>query len=420
MINNPINRWWTVFAGSVGNAFGAGTIMVYAYGILAVSLGAEFGWDRTVLGANMTAFLIGSGLGSVTLGWLISRYGVRLPSAIMAGMFGILFALVIFLPPIQAAFLALFLLIGFGGAAGTAMPYAVAISGFFDARRGLALGIVVAGSGFGATFGPRLAQWLVDDFGWRTAFVVIGLAAGLVAVAGLTFLVRTPAGVVADRRVAIDPADRLSIGELFLTNRYFWLIALPILGVSIAAFGGMATLVPLFRDNRFDPATIAAILSFAGLSSWLGRVVVGYLLDKIFAPFVCAGIFTLAATGLAVLVTTDSVAAAYAGAALIAVALGAEADLVTFLVSRYFRLIDFSRVVGVIWVVWAWGGGIGTVIAGEVFLIAGSYQPAYFIFAAMLLLGGLAIAFIGPYRNPITHAKPAQRPEEAVVVTPVA
>lgn len=403
MINRAINPWWTVFAGLVGSAVGAGTIMVYAYGILSAGIGREFGWDRATLASNMSAFLLGSGFGTVTLGWLISKFGVRGPSAILAALFGVSFSAVAILPPEPLLFNALFFIVGLGGAACTPMPYAVSISGYFDARRGLALGIVVAGAGIGATIWPQVARFLADTMPWRGGFVFTGLIAGLVPVLGLLLLVRTPQGVVAAAGTDRASAEPRSAKRLFIRNREFWMIAIPILAVSVATFGGMGSLVSLFGDRRFDPLTIASILSFAGLVSWAGRLIVGYLLDKLFASFVCAVVFGLAATGFVILVGTEGVFPAYLGAALVALAMGAESDFVTFLVSRYFRLADFSRVVGVLWVVWAWGGGLGTMITSQLYQRTESYHPSYLFFATLLVIGGTIICFVGPYRNPVIH-----------------
>ena len=405
MLNRSINPWWTVVAGFLGSAVGAGTIMVYAYGILSAAMGEEFGWRRDTLSLNMTAFLVGSGLGTVFLGWLIAKLGIRRPAVVMAALFGLLFAAVPLLPPQPSFFPPLFLIIGLCGAACSALPYAVAISGFFDERRGLALGIVVAGSGAGSTFGPALAHHLVNEHGWRAGFGTIGLLATLISVAGLVFLVRTPAA--ASEATASRTTELTPISDLLVRNPKFWLIAFPILGVSVATFGGMASLVPYFRDRGIHPATIAAALSVAGFTSWGCRVAVGYALDKVFAPIICAITFTGAAAGLLLLVYIP--AQAFVGAALVAMALGAEADLLSFLVSRYFRLIDYSRVLGVLWVVWAWGGGVGTWFANRCYDQLGSYGPAFLAFAGLLMIGTAAVLHLGPYSIPV-HKRDTSTP----------
>ena len=80
------------------------------------------GWSRADAASFFSAFLLGSGFGIVTLGWLISRLGVRLPSAIMAAVFGLSFASIALLPADPILFWLLFFIVGFGGAACTAMP----------------------------------------------------------------------------------------------------------------------------------------------------------------------------------------------------------------------------------------------------------------------------------------------------------
>src|SRR3954470_19762185 len=139
MFNRAISPWWTVASGTVSGTVNAGTVMVYAFGILTLGLMKEFGWSREVIASGFTAFLIGSGLGLAGLGWLISRYGIRAPSAVLAAVAGLSFLTVGVMPPSPILFATLLLLVGIGGAATTAFPFAVAVSGFFDAHRGLAL-----------------------------------------------------------------------------------------------------------------------------------------------------------------------------------------------------------------------------------------------------------------------------------------
>lgn len=406
MLNKPINRWWTVVAGAIGAGLGAGVIMTYAFGIMGKAMIADLGWTRDFVANLMGMFLLGSGVGVVSLGWLIARYGIRGPTAILVLTWGLSLAAVAISPPVPAFFMLLFLVVGFAGAACTAMPYAVAISGFFDTNRGLALGLVVGGSGIGAFMLPPLAQFLVEQFGWRAAFAVTGLGAAMIVTTGLVLLVRTPPGAVVSR----EDGERRSIVDMCLRSRPFWFIALPIVAISVAAFGMVSSYVFLFADRGIPASTVTAILSFAGFASLVGRLLVGYLLDRIFAPYVTATVFALAAAGVLLLVIVPSTPAAFTGAALVALALGAEADILTFLISRYFSLREFSRVVGIVWVAWAWGGGVGTMIMSGSYMLIGSYTPAYLFFALIVSLAAVQVCFIGPYRYPVLHRKRAEAP----------
>ena len=401
LLNRPINRWWNVLAGSLGAALGAGIVMGYGFGILAQSMIAELGWRRDIVASMYGAFSFGSGLGMLLLGWLISRYGIRIPAVTLSIVFGICFASIAVIPPNQLTYLLLFAIIGVSGAACSAMPYSVAVSGFFNRDRGLALGLVIAGSGVGCMLLPHLAEALVNGAGWRAGFAVMGLGPGLIAAAGLTFLVRTPRGAVATApRLEKAASEDRSAFALYVRSRHFWLIFLPILCVSIATSGVVGNLVFLFSDRGIPLALIPTLLSVTGLCAWIGSLMGGFLLDRVFAPYVAATIYVLTTAGILLLAFVPGTVFAFVAVSLIGLAIGSEAEIITYLVGRYFPLGDFSRIVGIIWVSWAWGGGAGILLGGESFALSGSYIPALLFFAVVLALAASLVVLLGPYKYP--------------------
>ena len=134
--------WWTVFAGAIACALGAGVLVIYTFGVLASAMAAEFGWSRAVHANSLTCFLIFSGLGGLLLGPLIDRFGVRRPAATLVTIFGVSIASLAWIPAAAWAVYLIFAIIGLSGSAATAMPYAVAVRTQFDERRGLALGLI--------------------------------------------------------------------------------------------------------------------------------------------------------------------------------------------------------------------------------------------------------------------------------------
>ena len=400
-LNRPINRWWSVLAGAVGTALGAGIVMGYGFGILAQSMIAELGWRRDIVANMYGAFSFGSGLGMLILGWLISQYGIRFPAVIFSILFGICFASIAVIPPNPTIYLLLFTVVGLSGAACSAMPYSVAVSGFFDRYRGLALGLVIAGSGVGCMALPHLAEALVNGPGWRTGFVLMGLGPGLIAAVGLIFLVRTPDGaVIGTGRVKIANRKAKLAFPSYLGSPFFWLILIPILCVSIATSGVVGNLVFLFSDRGIPSTLIATLLSVTGLSAWLGSLTGGVLLDRVFAPYAAATVYALTAMGILLLAFVPGTASAFLAVSLIGLAVGSEAEIITFLVGRYFTLADFSRIVGIIWVSWAWGGGAGIALGGKAYVLSGSYVAALLFFAVALALAASLMFFLGPYRYP--------------------
>lgn len=387
-----LNPWWMVAAGALGTGVGAGIFAVYAFSVFIGPISAALGWDRSVLAACITTFMFSAGLGTVWLGRLISRFGLRRPTIIFLLVFAASIAAIALLPASKPLFFLNFFVMGIAGAAACAMPYSIAICGFFDRHRGLALGIAVLGSGIGSTLAPQLSAHLLETIGWRDALLVFALIAATPA-AAIALVLRTPPGTVVTAKDEVKASDRL-----YLRDRNFQLIALAVAGNSIAAVGIMTSLVPMATDRGVDLQVAATMLSIAGASSFAGRLIVGWLFDRIFAPYVGAAVFVLAAIGALLIGLGGSSSWAYIGAAFVGTCLGAEADLVSFLVSRYFGPATFSRVVGAVWVAWAWGGGIGTFLASRSFEWTGGYGLALGAFVALFLISAGLLIRLPPYK----------------------
>lgn len=401
----PKSAWWTVVAGAAGSAVGAGIFMVYAFGILGQALASDYGWDRSVVQYCYTAFLAATGFGTVALGQWIHRRGVRRPAMAFIALFATAIALLAALPPAQLLFYGVFAIIGIGGAAATALPYAVSVSAWFDRNRGFALGLVNAGAGLGATLAPQYANFLVTAYGWRVGFLAVAAVAGLVPLLGLALLVRDPPQTPRPMRSTPDSAPPWLLAP-YLRTRNFAILGTCILAISVAMFGVMGLMVPLLTDRGVSGSTIAAVLSAAGIASWLGRVVVGYAMDRIFAPHVAAFSFALALVGVALIAFANSATPIMVGAALVGFTFGAEGDLVTFLASRYFSMEHYSKVLGAVWVTWAWGGGIGTYLVGATYSATGSYEIALTVFAGVLVAASIVVCMLGPYVYPPMHRRP--------------
>lgn len=403
MFTRPINRWWNVVAGSLGIAVGAGVVGVYMFGVFAKSIGAEFGWSRASVSLGLTAFALASGVGSLTLGMAIDRFGLRKITLLYVLLFGGAIALVPLVPARLDLFVMIFAVMGFFGSAATVMPYATAVCSWFNRKRGLALGLVNAGTGVGAALMPLYANFLLSRYGWQGGYWGVAVLVTLVPVATLAFLVRLPAGYEQERRTLL--AERrggtgdgsLSLGAIVRSSRHFWLIAIGIFTVSVATFSVISQIVPIATDRGHSSMAAAGILSTVGIGSLIARLAAGFAMDRIFAPYVAAGVFVMAMIGMGVLVGSKTVMALTVAGVMIGIAAGAEGDILTYLVSRYFPMGSFGSVAGAIWVTWAWGGALGTYLIGLSFDNTHSYTAAMIGFAVLLGFGTIAVLRLGPY-----------------------
>ena len=407
MLDNSVNRWWTVAAGALGNAMGVGIFVVFVLNVLTKPMVADLGLERSVISFSIMCFLITSGIGTVSLGILINRFGVRTPTFIYVAVTAACVAFIPLLPPAPLAFYALFAALGVAGAAATAFPYAVAITGLFDRNRGLALGLAVAGAGAGETFAPQIVNFLLSEVGWRESLWIVAVLMTTPLVSLLLVVRSASPMVVRSSDEASHPASHWS---LYLGQRAFWFIAFTLLGVSIGTFGILGVLVATLTDRGVSPSAAAAVLSGAGLSSWGGRILVGWLLDRLWAPLVTSLVCLGAFVGILIVAFGgQSLTLMLLGASLLGLALGSEGDILTYLCGRYFSLQAFSRAVGAMWVVWAWGGGVGTIAAAIAYRVTGSYEGATPFLATSLLLGAGGVLFLGPYVYPPAHARTATK-----------
>jgi MFS family permease len=399
MRDRPISPWWTVFAGSCACVVGAGIVAVYTWGLFSKAIAVEYGWERSTLSLCLTSFLIATGFGTIYLGFAIARYGVRRSSMAFVAVFSLSLAIIPALPPSPWAFFGVFAVMGFAGSAATAMPYAVSITGWFDSHRGLALGFVVLGSGFGAVLAPQFVTRSISQWGWRPSLLIVAAITAIVPLLGNALLVREPP------KNTFTPSGlgRQSSWRSYVLSRDFWLIAIPIIGVSGATFGLLGSMVSLVADRGAPAVRAAEVLSVAGIGSWVGRFVIGYALDKTFAPYLTAGVLGLVLCGVCLVAWSGIGPCIVAGAALLGLGMGSEADIVAYLVGRYFRFESYSRVLGAMWVAWAWGGGIGNFIASAAFRATHSYDTALALFAVALLVSAVVVCRLGPYAYPALH-----------------
>ena len=192
------------------------------------------------------------------------------------------------------------------GAVTTSLPYVRIVSLWFDRRRGLFLGIVAAGIGLGFAIAPMVMQGLLEAFGWRGAY--LGVAA-LLAIAVLPlifiFIQDSPADVgllpdnMQEEQVSASalPVTGMTFKHAMKT-RTFWFLFLMTF-VFAFVFNGMAVhLVPLLKDHGMEASEAVLFASIMGMAIFGSRILIGYLLDVVFAPWLAIITFLMGSSGL--------------------------------------------------------------------------------------------------------------------------
>lgn len=182
-----------------------------------------------------------------------------------------------------------------------------------------------------------------------------------------------------------------------LRTRTFWVLCGVFFCVGGCVNGSIAHLIPMLTDFGVSGRSAAFAASLFGLASIAGRIGNGYLVDRFFAPRVAAVLFAGAAAGVAVLWAGSIGVAAPFAATLLGLAVGAEADVMPFLISRYFGLRSMAALFGSAFGAYTLGNATGRYLFAVGFDRAGSYQRPLGYSVGILVLAVGALLTLGRY-----------------------
>jgi MFS family permease len=395
--------WWVVLASAFGLFWGI-PISVYSFSVFFRPLMQEFHVGRAAVSLAFTLKLLTGALCAMPAGWLIDRFGPRRVILIGTAIFGSILLANRFFSGSIAQFYCFYVVLGLSIHGVSPIPYGSLVSHWFDRRRGLALGLTMLGIGVGAVIMPSVAQTLIARFGWKTAYSILGAAVLLICWPVVAYVLKEKpedVGLLSDGASAKtggveDVRQGLTAHEA-RRSRDFLLMALAFTLVSASVQGCVVHIVPMLNDRNLGPQAAALGSSLIGGAVMIGRVGTGYLLDRTSAARLASTLFAVAASGIALLLL-GSGPAVFAGAFLVGLGLGAEVDLIPYLTSRYFGLLDFGKVYSSAFAAFALAGALGPLIMGAGFDRTGSYSGPLVGFLLAILLATVLMTRLGPYR----------------------
>jgi len=397
--------WVVVIACLLINTIIQGTR--YSFGVFFKSLESDFELTRTVTSGVFSVYMVIYSAIALLGGWALDRYGPR----IIVFLMGVFVSLSLMLTSQTSSSWQLYITYSLLLAIGTGASYTVLMataSRWFEQKRGLALGITSAGVGLGTVIIAPFAAYLINGPGWRWAYIIIGLIAGVTTVL-LSLLLRKdpgemgllPDGVKPDfSRTMVPeentgtPIESFSLRQASGTG-VFWLILTALLLFSLCLHLVMTHLVPHATDVGISDVRAALLLSIIGVSGILGRLVVGWVSDGIgrkVSVVVCA----LLQFGVVMwLVWAQDLWALYLFAAVYGFAYGGF-DTATFaLASDIFGQNSLGIIMGALAIGWGIGAAIGPAVGGFIFDVGGSYTVAFLIGALAMVAATILIAFTG-------------------------
>ena len=384
-----------------GLGYSVMALQTYAIGPFVAPLEAEFGWSRAEV---MMGLSLSNGIGALlnmAVGVLVDRLGPRPVALTGIVLKTAAFALLATATGTILNWSVLWVLVAFGAALLQAQVWCSAVNSRFDKGRGFAIAVALCGTSVTGVVCPVLATWLIADFGWREAFAGIGVIWLAVTLIPVFVLFRGQQ----DRRRgeesaehAVAPADLpgLTLGEGLRTPAFLRLL---LAGGSYAYYSMSLApnLVPILTEAGSTAMAAATIASIMSVFAIIGRLSAGFMVDRWPAHLVGAAMFFLPVLGCGLLML-GSPSWVVQGLAVVAVGttIGAEFDVVLYLVSRHFGLKAFGALMGAVLTAGAAGAAIAPVFSGWIHDVTGAYDAMLLILIGLMTINAVSMIQLGP------------------------
>lgn len=383
-----------LFACMWGVAFCVTGLPLYTLGVFAQPISAEFGWRLSDF-SLAPLFVQGGLVVSVpVVGFLIDRYGARRIALISIPVLAAAVASLSTLQGSLVAFLALALAIPLLGGGASGITYARVVNGWFSVARGRALGLLAGAIGLMSIFGPRVVQLVVDAYGWRIGYLIVAAAVlSPLPVAWLLLREKREMSSANTSRHAQLAAEPGIDAPQALSSRLFATLALGFICIAIPTGAMIFIVVPFLTSQGMERADAAALAGIFGAASLTGRVVMGWVFDRVNAAWACALVFICGAIGLVVLALTGIEYAALC-IGIVGFMLGTDVDAMSYLTARYFGMRAFGKIAAVIQASTSLFAGAGPFLLAKLAERAGGFTMPLLLLAGITLLGAIAMALV--------------------------
>jgi MFS family permease len=408
--------WRVAAVCHIGVLTGFATVFIYSFSFMVKPVQHEFGWNNEQIARAFSLAAISVAICSPFMGRLFDHIEPRKLIAAMMAALGLGLGSLAYLTPHLTQLYASSVFIGIAGTGTYQLGYARIVTGWFERRLGAALSVVVAGSGVGSLLIPPLVQNLISTVGWRHTYLVLA-AFPLLVGAPLTFaFARAPRSAIhRDTTILKSSGDTSGMAwPQAVTSLSFWLLALGVCALSLSENGALAHLAPMLSQHGLTPRDVALTASLLGVSSVIGRFILGWLLDYLRGSYIAVASLLAAGAGMFLLTHASTFSAAAPAAFIAGLGAGCELDLIPYMLRRYFGLRSFSTLYGLVYTVFAVAGAIAPLIVGRIYDATGSYNGILNIFCAATFIGALTMFALPAYRY---AAQASEQREAAIAVS---
>ena len=396
------------------NILAAGFIMqgicygaMFTYGVFFKEFQTEFGWSRAMIsGASSLAFLIGGAFG-IPAGRLNDKIGPKALSVVVSILFGLGYLLLSRLQTPWQLYLIYGLPVAVGFGAFDVITLST-VSRWFVRSRGMMSGVVKVGTGSGQVLMPLFAAALIAAYGWRSAYIILGVVIIVLLVAAAQVMRHNPReiGLLPDN----DPYEPstpdsdsrdpgMPLKEIFRTKQ-FWAINLAEFCSFFCLLTVVVHIVPHAIDQGLAPGTAAGVISAIGGMSIVGRFVLGSAYDRIGGKRSLMICFIILFCSFIWLQVAGSAWMLFLFAVVYGFAHGGLFTVVSPTVAELFGTGSHGVLFGIVLFSGNFAGAIGPILAGRIFDVMGSYRIIFLMLIVVAATGFVLVSLLRPLRKP--------------------
>lgn len=395
--------WVIVAVCSLSMAIAYG--IIYSFSVFFKPIADQFNWDRATVASIYSLAMIFRGAVTVPIGWLADRYGPMKVFGFCGAMIVAGLVLTSRVTELWQFYVTYAIVTSIGLCGAYAIGSAVT-SRWFLRKRGMALGIVATGAGFGTLLLVPLSQHLINVYSWSSAYAIIGTVAGFITIATSLLLKAAPSQEEPFLEEAGKPdASRKSapgLRKMILSREMLLVIAIFAL-VNFCIQMVMVHLVNFATDLGISTLRAAGFLGIIGVVSIAGRLIMGSMADRIgtYHSLVICGVLLL--VSLIVLFFNTSPVGFLVFAVLFGFAYGGEIPQLPMLIAEIFGIRAMASLMGVAISISMFGAALGPWVGGKFYDLTGNYHFAFAIAAAA---GVIRLALIIGFKKLLVSRSP--------------
>jgi MFS family permease len=365
----------------------------------------QFGWSRARVSMLPSMLAASAGLGYVIVGWLLDRVAARYVMVVGALITGAAF-LAASQAQSFASMICAYLALGVGISGATLIPASLVVANWFEARRGLAMGVVAAGASAGGLVMTVFAVHIIGSWGWRTAYLGLSLPIFVVLVPMLLYAVRNHPNELDEHKVVATDSELegLETGAAVRT-RTFWMIIIAQFCFSLSVSGVVVHLVAYLIDVGYSASAAALIMGLIFGLNAIGKIFLGSFADVVGAKIALAANFILESIALLLALRVRNVAVLVFFVPVLGSVLGAPIALVPLLIAESVGLKRFGSISGLVGIASTVGAILGPVFVGRIFDLTANYASAFIFFSAVAFTGAVATLACTSYRTEQDRAR---------------